>query len=151
MPKNEQMKTAQMNAGFIGLLRQISQSTCLLHLFSVLFLVSIAEISLQYLTINTFRDIAIICITIATTRIWSIKCAELMNNADPNYRHSAPYRWIQHIAEVRLIVSLTLIRYNMMAWISPYDLPSQLVLAAATIFCVALMGTIAISLPSNKC
>ena len=151
MSKNEQIKTAQMNASFTGLLRQMCQSTCLLHLFSVLFLVSIAEISLQYLRVNTFRDIAIICITIAFTRIWSIKCAELMNKADPNYRHSAAYRWIQHIAEVRLIVSLTIIRYNMMAWFSPYDLPSQLVLAAATIFCVALMGTIAISLPSNKC
>ena len=151
MPKKKEIKNAPQNDTFTGLLGKMCDSTCLYHLLSTLFIVRCAEILLQQVSLNYLRDIAIIGITIATSRIWSIKYAELIKGVYPDYRHSTPYQMIQYFVEVNLIFNVIATRHNtILSWFLPDNLPSQLVLAAATTFCIALIGWITVSLAKKK-
>lgn len=150
MSTKNRVKASQVNSHTTLLLRQMFSPVCLLHVFSILCVISCAEMILQYGSMNIFRDGAVMCIAIAICRLWSTKYAQLTKNHKQNYCFSAPFWWVQYLAEARLVFKVAVVKHNLLALFMPYDIQSQMLIAAVMILCTAIIGIVSIYLPKKK-
>ena len=150
MSAKNRVNASQVNSHITLLLRQMFSPISLLHVLSILCVISCAEMILQYSSMNIFRDAAVMSIAIAICRIWSATYAQLTKNYKQNYCFSAPFWWVQYLAEARLVFKVVVVKHNLLALFMPYDIQSQMLIAAAMILCTAIIGIVSIYLPQKK-